>query len=299
MTDTEKVVAETVVADDVLTGVLRRPVNAARNAKGSIHDDETATKLGLRGGTVAGSVHLDLFPALLREVFGQSWFERGTLSMGFKSPTTDGEPVRASLVRPRSDVDTQVRAWIDREDGMRVGEGTASVGRPTDPTALRGQDLARFDEGDYRILAGVEPGDEIPETKVSVDPAAQRALLEGGRVAEPIDWQQSDSPWGGPIAAMQTMVHHLYGPGRAFITRNLAAGGGAVGLFGAIELENLSGPMLVDRTYVVSGRILARGQSPKTEYAWFDSAADDASGKRIAEMRMLLRWMKASSQRYR
>jgi hypothetical protein len=31
---------------------------------------------------------------------------------------------------------------------------------------------------------------------------------------------------------------------------------------------------------------------------WFETGMDDASGKRIAEMRMLLRWMKASSARY-
>jgi hypothetical protein len=74
--------------------------------------------------------------------------------------------------------------------------------------------------------------------------------------------------------------------------------GAAVGLFGAIELRNVNGPLRVDEEYRVSARVVAVGQSPKTEYVWFDSAADDASGTRIAEMRMLLRWMKASSDRY-
>jgi hypothetical protein len=67
---------------------------------GSIHDDETATALGFRGGTVAGSVHLDQFPPLLLQAFGQPWFETGSLSLYFRHATTDGESVkRSSSVR--------------------------------------------------------------------------------------------------------------------------------------------------------------------------------------------------------
>jgi hypothetical protein len=43
---------------------------------------------------------------------------------------------------------------------------------------------------------------------------------------------------------------------------------------------------------------LATGESPKTEYFWFESALDDQQGKRVAEMLMLLRFMKASSPLY-
>ena len=43
---------------------------------------------------------------------------------------------------------------------------------------------------------------------------------------------------------------------------------------------------------------MALGQSPKTEYMWFETALNEAAGKRIAEMRMLLRFMKASSPKY-
>src|SRR5205807_2582110 len=117
--------------DDAPVGPLRRSVNAARDVQGSIHDDATAQRLGLRGGTVAGSVHLDLFPPLLLEVFGPRWFERGSLSINFRNPTVDREAVRAHIRRPPAGVPAdgvQVEAWIDREDGMRVGEGTVAVG---------------------------------------------------------------------------------------------------------------------------------------------------------------------------
>jgi hypothetical protein len=64
--------------DGVISGPLRSSVNNAITAKGSIHDDETASKLGFRGGTVAGSIHMELFPPLLLEAFGKEWFERST-----------------------------------------------------------------------------------------------------------------------------------------------------------------------------------------------------------------------------
>jgi len=74
--------------------------------------------------------------------------------------------------------------------------------------------------------------------------------------------------------------------------------GQAVGLFGAIELRNISGQILVEHAYHVSGSIVALGRSPKTEYMWFETALNEAAGERIAETRMLLRFMKASSPLY-
>jgi hypothetical protein len=74
--------------------------------------------------------------------------------------------------------------------------------------------------------------------------------------------------------------------------------GDTVGLFGAIELRHFHGPLLVDATYRVTGTVLALGQSPKTEYVWFDTEARDAAGRMVGGMRMQLRWMKASSPLY-
>ena len=60
----------------------------------------------------------------------------------------------------------------------------------------------------------------------------------------------------------------------------------------------MHGPMLAAKTYRAGGTLLHVGETPKTEYAWFDTWADDASGKRVVEMRMMLRFMKASSPVY-
>jgi hypothetical protein len=46
--------------------------------------------------------------------------------------------VRACVEVPApSAADAQVNVWMDREDGMRVLEGTASVGSPEEPSMLR------------------------------------------------------------------------------------------------------------------------------------------------------------------
>src|SRR4051794_7324934 len=107
--------SEITEVDGVITGPLRRSVNAASGGQGSIHDGATAQPLGPRAGPGGGSVPLDLFPPLLLEAFGNRWFERGSLSINFRNPTVDREPVRAYVRRPpagMSEDGVQVEAWI-------------------------------------------------------------------------------------------------------------------------------------------------------------------------------------------
>ena len=56
----------------VWTGEFRKPRNSAAEVKGSIHDDATASKLGFKGGTVAGSIHMDQFVPGLLELYGDA-----------------------------------------------------------------------------------------------------------------------------------------------------------------------------------------------------------------------------------
>src|SRR5436309_15338326 len=128
--------AEISERDGVLIGPYRRPRNLSTNVRGSIHDDATAQKLGFRGGTVAGSIHMQQFPPVLVRAFGERWFETGSLSTYFRNATMDRERVRAFVEVPTNslaDSNGQVNVWMDREDGMRVLEGTASVGIPSEP----------------------------------------------------------------------------------------------------------------------------------------------------------------------
>ncbi|MFZ2060022.1 MAG: hypothetical protein WAU82_03350 [Candidatus Binatus sp.] len=287
--------SEIELRDHLLVGPLRRSVNNASKVAGSIHDDATATKLGFRGGTVAGSIHLELFPPLLLKSFGKRWFERGTISMYFLNATTDREAVRAFVKEPPLDAtDAQVEIWIERDDGMRVAEGTASVGSPEERSALLRRPLDRFDPGELRILGGLKVGDQFEECDAFLTNGAMAGRMKV--ITEPMDWYIKPSPWGGAIATPATMVQLLYSQSIATLRGKL---GQAVGLFGAIELRNINGPVRVEHPYRVGGSIVALGQSPKTEYMWFETALNEKDGKRIAEMRMLLRFMKASSPKYK
>lgn len=291
---TQKIAEGITVRDGVVVGPLRRSVNQAQQVAGSIHNDAVASKLGFRGGTVAGSIHLELFPPVLLEAFGDRWFERGTLSINFRNPTTDREPVRALVKQPVDGAtNVQVDAWIEREDGLLVGEGTASVGDPGELPALQQIDVTRFEAKTPRILAGLTAGGTIPEADVDMSSKAQLARLDV--ITEILECYTDPSRWSGLVASPATIVHFLYTHPARFIGRSA---GGAVGLFGAIEVRHVNGPLLLDRTYRVGGEILAIGESPKTEYVWFESYADTPEGTRIAEMRMQLRWMKASSPLY-
>lgn len=281
------------IRDGVLVGALRQTFNRAINLSGSIHDDATATKLGMRGGTVAGSVHMDLFGPLFLEAFGESWWERGTLSLYFINATIDREAVRAFLRMPATGTkDVQVDVWIEREDGMRVAEGSASVGNPGEPTALLRRPLDRFEPGELRILQEIRTGASIAPVDAVFTAEALADHLK--YTTEPISLYR-DSKWGGPVVPISSYVSVLYGQAATPLRGSIK---NVVGLFGAIEIRNINGPMLVNEHYTTGGKVIAVGQSPKTEYYWYETWADDASGKRIAEHRMLTRFMKASSPLY-
>jgi hypothetical protein len=283
-------------SSEVIRGQVRRPRNLSAHATGSIHDDATATALGFRGGTVAGSIHMDQFPPLLLEAFGQRWFEAGGLSLYFRHATTDGEPVEALLERPvTAGGDAQVRAWATTTDDVIVAEGTAAVGEPPVPSALRSRDLRPVDPAGLRILKALRPGDSLGECRATADGDRQRAVIAAGAMTEPLPWYTGPSPWGGPIAAPSAVVSLLYQRLLAGIRDSL---GEHVGLFGAIEVRFLAGPVFADRSYRVTGEVAALSQTPKTEVLWFDSRALDDDGTPVAQMRMMLRQMKQSSPLY-
>jgi hypothetical protein len=264
-----------------------------RAGAGSIHDDATAQGLGFRGGTIAGSIHMDQFPPLLVEAFGRQWFETGSLSLAFKNATIAGEPVLAMVGIPPAGGEVQVEARTEQPDGTVVAEGTASIGTPADPTHLYGIDLRPTAPDQLRILAGVGPGAPLAH-RASISSASVRERVEAGGVPDVSGWYSGPSPWGGPIANPSAIVQLLRNRGNEFGPHIRDA----VGLFGAIEIRQHHGPVLLDTEYEVTGEVVAVGSSPRTEYVWYDTAARDHTGALVATMRMQLRWMTASSPLY-
>ncbi|MCG8590828.1 MAG: hypothetical protein MJE66_16170 [Proteobacteria bacterium] len=271
-------------------GSWRRPRNDAADQKGGIHDDETAGALGFRGGTVAGSIHMEQFPPLLIEAFGPGWLETGSLSLYFLYATRDNEPVRCRLERaeaaPRADV------WIETEDGRRVCEGTASVGAPDLDSALCQRLKGVRPPGELRDLGHLKAGDTCAPVPVRIrgdhvehrlgyitEPLAAYRATADPRVAPPVHVVQALCAVEEPLLKPP--------PDRG------------VGLFGAIEIQYLAGPVVVDRDYEVRGRVLALSDSPKTEIVWYESVlAEPTGGRDVARMIMMSRLLKASSPRW-
>jgi hypothetical protein len=293
--DTQRIIDEIEERDGLYVGQWRRPANPHLHAKGSIHENASAQQLGFRGGLVAGSIHSELFPPLLLKAFGQRWFERGNLSLYFLEPTLDKEEVRAIVSVPPTGVsDVQVQVWAERPNGNRICEGTAAAGEPREPSALLARDLSRFPPGELRILADASVGDQFPTVEVTVSQEEMDRRLE--LTTDPLPWYRGPSPWGGAVATTANLVSAMMQPCNAYLLGHKKAQ--AVGLFGAIELRNINGPVLVGEPYRAAGHVIGLGQSAKTEYLWFEAYMDNQAGRRTAEMRMMLRFMKASSPAY-
>ena len=282
------------IKEGYMYGGWRAPVNIWQGAPGSIHTDDVAQKIGMRGGTIPGTIHLNLFPPLLIKLFGQRWFEKGSLSIYYTYATLDREEVRAVLeIPPEGAENVQLRACVETPDGKTVAKGTVDIGEPEEVSYIRKIPLENSPLEELRILANSKPGTELPvqENVVFTQEQLNRALET---ITDPIDWYKGSSPWGPSILNPSSM----YGALMIDVRGNRV--GTSVGFFGATEIRNVNGPIKADTPYRKTGRIICVGASPKTEFIWMDSELHDMdSGKLVADMRHMNRLMKASSPLYK
>lgn len=278
--------------------MIEGPFWAARNwsaddGAGSIHDDETAEALGFRGGTVAGDVHMNQFPPMMLKVFGERWFENGNLSLLFRNATVDKERVRVLAEELPAD-ESQIKVGMERDDGMMVCEGTAAVGDHS-KAMLQTRDLRPCDPAELRILHRIESGQSLGEYDVHASPEKQFDRYDRGLISDPLAWFREPSPWGGVLGAPCTVVEYLWGYPMQVLG---PLAGESVGLFGAIEIGFIEGPFLLERDYHIESHVVCVGQSPQTEYVWYDSTAYSTAGKPVVTLRMQSRVMKSSSPAY-
>ncbi len=268
------------LSPEAWVGPFRSPRNSAAEVKGSIHDDATATKLGFRGGTVAGSIHMDQFVPRLLELYGDAWLQTGGLSLYFTQATVDREEVRAS-VEAGAD---RSRLEMHNRDGALICQGTAAL----QPNA--GSELARrFEaqapaaEGALRILADLRIGDANHDLPVRVEPEVLARYL--GTVTENVPAYEAGVL---PPSHAVRLAHMTRGAVMA------KAAQPHVGLFGALEVQHLAGPLKAGVDYLARTRILKLTESPKTENVWYEVIFAH-EGRDIARVLYLLRILKGSS----
>ncbi len=283
-----------------MTDVIKGPKWATRNLSrnlgaGSVHDHSTATEHGLRGSPVRGDNHLNQFIPVLLKLFGREWFEQGHLSLDFKSAALDAEAVQvfANQLEPGSH---QTNAWMEREDGTVVCQGTAGVGDVSN-TALRTKEVRPRDPADLRICKNLTPGMDLGTYEIHLSSADQFERYDSGMLSDPIKNYREADLFDQVIACPSTYMELLWrAPTVNGIGSHLPKD--FIGLFGAIEISNVNGPVLLDRTYTVKSQLVALSETPKTEIVWHDAWAYDESGVEVANLRMMQRILKASSDLY-
>ena len=269
-----------------VTGELRVPVNSAAQSRGSIHDDATASKLGFKGGTVAGSIHMDQFAPVVLELYGDDWWKHGNMSFYFRQATVDRERVRAFGRKG----EPHGRLWMENEAGALIAEASASCRGWDEGTIVQNLMQSQQKASALRILKHVTVGDEVTGLDVTATREALDHRLEHITELLPV--------YAGETAILPpSMFVQLF---RTSAQEQLyRTDGPAVGLFGAIEIQQINGPLRAGTPYKVRAKVLALSESPKTENVWYRAwAADPATGEDVGSMLMYLRYMKGSSKHY-
>jgi hypothetical protein len=286
-------------------GGWRAPENLIRESVTSIHDDDVAKSVGMRGGTIQGTIHLSMFAPVANKIFGDRWFERGTISMYYTFATIDKEEVRAIIelpvntdeeMLPISTKDVQVKAWAELKSGQQIMTGTVSIGSPKEPSYLQAVELKNSKPEDLHILAGYKVGDTLPSKEILLTQEAVNSGLR--RITDQLEYykEKDKSPWGKTILCPTDMFEAMALGFEQTSTKEF----NAVPFFGATELKTIDGPAFVGVPYIAKGKFVCIGVSKKTEYFWLDSTLEEKdSGKLVASMRHLNRFMKAGSPYYK
>ena len=266
-----------------LVGEFRTPRNAFQEAPGSIHNDAIASKLGFKGGTVPGSVHMDQFVPQILATYGKGWFETGNISLYFTQATVDAEQVRAVLTPSAERAD--LRMYNEGDDLICRGTANGEAHDLKSELEVRMAQQRPAAGGALRILADFAVGEEQTDIPLRVEIEALDKALE--KITEPNDLYAKDHVL--PPSHAIKLSHQV----RPVVLKKVKS---SVGLFGALEVRHVKGPLFAGRDYVGRTTILKLTESPKAEAAWYDVFITDAkTGEEVAVVRYMLRFMKASS----
>jgi hypothetical protein len=252
----------------------------------SIHDDDTAEKLGFRAGPIEGPTHFSQFVPLLHQLWGQQWFETGCISSHYQNMVVEGEEVRAHVSVPRNG-ETQVAIRAEKKDGTPVLAGTASIGSDHDPTELEAR-MARLRPFDQLVI--------LRDLQVGQKGAAEeRVIMEYDQhlgamypftlneklavITEDSPWHRAEgdaSPWGRPIIPLE-MVCVLCSYSNRLSGWHVREP--HIGLFADLEIGMLKGPLFVGQEYVLDREVVALGESRRTEGYWVKTLICDCDTK--------------------
>ena len=277
-----------------LTGPWRSPAQmlAEQEVAGhtSVHDEGTASSLGLSGAPIEGPTHFSQFDPIGVALWWPSWFERGCISSHFRTMVVEGEQVQATATIERTGADS-ARIAAQKEDGTPVLAGTMSVGPDHPVTELEARRAAQGDPGSLYVIDQLEVGmaAEGPDVAMSHDERNGKlypfSLAEKvDRITEPHPWYTPEggasSPWGRAIVPMEMISVLAHKSGQNWPVRQPS-----FGLFLDLQIKLVNGPVFVDQTYATRREVIGLSQSKRTESYWtLTTLTDTATGLVAAEV---------------
>jgi hypothetical protein len=305
-------------------GEWRRPINDLRHQQvgggnKAIHDDETAKAAGFaQGAPIHGTVHWSQFTPLVCQAFGaKEWFERGIISVTFRSIVTDSQPVKAFIEIPSSKYE-QVSCWMEHVDGRLVLEGTVGLNYPNrrNESPFLEQQLEKIKPVDGNLVfCNLKVGTKtlsLEKARISFDkvvgPLFPFILNEKlDIITEWHPWFDKEfgqqSPWKRPVLAPecwnQIMLYTMSDSNWPKPPYNfLPEGKTPVGLFGGCQVR-LWSPIFADETYTISRELMAVGETPKTEFRFVRTQLKSIStGDLVAEMILQDMMLKSTIENY-
>ncbi len=241
----------------------------------SVHDGDSAAKLGLAGAPIEGPTHFSQFEPLGAALWGDQWFTHGCISAHFQNMVIEGEEVEARLTIDGPGA-TKGRVDAAKADGTPVLTGTLSIGPDHGPTELSERlavAVARPPEKlfiiDQMVVGQRSAGDEVvrmgfDDHMGNLYPFTLRDKL--GLITERMAYHApgASTPWGAPVVPIE-MISVLT---NAFSKPTFPVRQPSVGLFIDLEVKLLAGPILVGRSYRVERELVAVGASKRTESYW-------------------------------
>ncbi|MEZ5259562.1 MAG: hypothetical protein R2705_22580 [Ilumatobacteraceae bacterium] len=235
-----------------VTGPWRSPAQmlAEQEVAGhtSVHDEGTASSLGLSGAPIEGPTHFSQFDPIGVALWGTSWFERGCISSHFRTMVVEGEQVQATATIERTGADS-ARIAAQKEDGTPVA-GTMAVG-PDHPVTGSKLAVPEANRSLY-VIDQLEVGMSSRAGRVDESRGAQRQALSvlPRREGRP-DHRASppgtpdggaSSPWGRAIVPMEMISVVAHKSGQNWPVRQPS-----FGLFLDLQIKLVNGPVFVDQ----------------------------------------------------
>lgn len=287
---------------DTITGPFRSPKQMLQHQEydghTSIHDEEQAERLGLKGAPIEGPTHFSQFDPLGVELFGQEWFERGCISSHYHNMVIEGETVQATATRtgPHS-----ARGSAVKGTGEPVLTCSLTIGEEPTELGVRVAEMQAKDPGTFHIIDQLQVGWKTAPEATSMGFQEHNGKLypftleEKCRlITEPSPWYVpgQESPWGRAVVPTEMLSVLTEKGGLELPVRRPS-----LGLFIDLEVRRHR-PVFVGEPYTVTHELVCKGQSKRVESYWTRSRLVDAAGTLVAETLLHQGVFKASFPNY-